>query len=80
MNSKKENSPSFTFGIKPSKHVIISKQHMGHFVGWDSPGVGAYTYDQNHFSAEITKNPKFAVTKDRRFEEDRLREKKYKNS
>lgn len=79
MNSKQENTPSFSFGTKQSKNAIISNKHTHELVGKDSPGVGAYQYDVMNLSAEITKRPKFAITKDRRFEEQHLRQKKFKD-
>ena len=80
MNSKQENTPAFSFGGKPHSKVVISSKHMGEVVGRDSPGAGAYDPNLYSISHKITKGAKFAVSKDRRFEEDRLREKKFKNN
>ena len=79
MNSKKRNLPSFTFGGRLSKNQIISSKHMNELRGKDSPGPGVYEIDALSLSTHVTKNPKFAILTEKRFEENRLREKKFKN-
>lgn len=79
MNSKKRNLPSFSFGARQSKHQIISSKHLNELRGKDSPGPGIYETDALCLSTHVMKNPKFAVQTEKRFQEDRLREKKFKN-
>ena len=80
MNSKQETTPSFTFAGKSNDRVVISKQHMGEVIGRDSPGVGAYKYDNLNLTAEVAKHARFAVTKGNRFDEERIRQKLFKDS
>jgi hypothetical protein len=65
---------------KYSKNQIHDPQYLLNFLGRDSPGAGSYEIDQHTISHKISKLRGLPKVDEKRFQEERLREKRFKNS
>lgn len=93
MNSKNKNNPSFSFGTKwnryaifnafvsifYSKNQVINPTNFNEVIGRDSPGAGHYSFNNYTLSHSVMRNKGFPKVSGNRFEEQRLREKKFTN-
>ncbi|CAI2368954.1 unnamed protein product [Moneuplotes crassus] len=81
MNSRTSNEPSFSFGLsKKNPNQIFNKNDMNEVRGKDSPGVGKYSLHNYSLSNSVMRNRGFAKVSENRFEEQRLRIKKNKDT